>query len=198
MTVLYWAVMAINGIFIGMLFLFLNFNIDIGAARVGLIPSFIGYYFMFKGLSEVKELSDRFVKIVPFVTGMIVYSGILYTMDLFGFSTEIDFMYGTRTSGTIIAILGFVSVILSLYISYNIIMGIKDIEVVKEQSLNSKQLYSIWKLMAVLSFLTFALLLAQIPVLAIVSIITNFVVMIYYLYAFNKARKLFNEQKFLI
>ena len=176
-----------------MILVFLNFNLDIGAARIGLIPSFIGYYFMLKGIKDVREFSDRFNRIIPLVKGMIVFSCITYMFDLLGVTTEVDFFYLSASDRMFFITLGLIPVVLSLYISYNIIFGIKDIEVIKEQSLNSNQLYKTWKLMAVFSILTFAGLLLA-PVLGVVSIIINFGIMVYYLYIFNITRKLFNEQ----
>ena len=191
----YVGVASINNIFKGMILVFLNFNLDIGASRIGLIPSFIGYYFMLKGLQEIREFSGRFNRIIPLVTGMIVFSCITYILDLFGVTAaaEVDFFYASASDIMFFMILGLISVLLSLYISYNIIFGIKDIEVNKDQSLNSNHLYSTWKLMAVFSILTFAGLLL-IPVLGVIGIIINLVVMVYYLYIFNNTKKLFNEQ----
>lgn len=176
---------AISNIFIGMILIFLDFNLDIDSSRIGLLPDFLGYIFMLKGLLELAEFSDRFSNISPYVKGMIVYSGIYYVMDLFG----ISFTLGESLN----YVLGLLSTILSLYISYNIIMGIIDIETTKIQNLNSNQLYSTWKLMAVFSLITYLFVLI-IPVLAVISILASLVLGIYYLYIFYQTKNLFYEQ----
>ena len=90
--------------------------------------------------------------------------------------------------------IGIIMMIFSFYISYNIIMGIKDIEIIKEQTLNSDQLYFAWKLLVVFSVLTYVLLIF--PILAIACVVISFAIGICYLVIFNKTRKLFNEMDF--
>jgi len=170
-----------KNIFIGMILVFINFNLYIGHSRIGLIPTFLGYIFMLNGLSELTELSPKFSKVIPFCKGMLVYSVIVYALELFGLSSAISAPIGI--------VLGLVSTIVSLYISHGIIMGIMDIEAIKLQDLNSKQLYSTWKLLAIFSFAVYALLI--IPVLAIVGVIITFVISVYYLFIFHKTKKLF-------
>lgn len=168
---------AISNIFIGMLLVFLNFNINIGASQIGLIPDFVGYIIMRKGLTELFSWSDKFPRVVPYVTGMAVYSGICYALAIFGVSISL--------------ILGLFSTVVSLYISYSIIMGIKDIELSKAQDLHSERLYSTWKLLALFSLVTYALLF--IPGLSIIVMIAAFIIGVYYLIVFNETKNLFYQ-----
>ena len=55
-----------RNIFVGLLFIFLDFNLDFGTTRVGLIPDFIGYIMVFQGLKELIFLSEHFAKAKPF------------------------------------------------------------------------------------------------------------------------------------
>jgi len=167
-----------------MLLVFLNFNLDIGAARIGLIPTFIGYIFLVIGLGELIGFSPWFSKVMPFAKVMVVCSGILYGMDLFGITARL---------GVLVAvILGFGLNLIGLYISYGIVVGIKDIETTKGQDLNAGSLYRAWKLLAIFSIMAYLLL--PILVLAAFSVIASFVVGIYYLYVLNKTRNLFYLQ----
>ena len=75
-----------SNIFIGALFVFLNFTININGIKIGLIPDFIGYIIMVKGLAELENESPYFLKAKGFAKGMAVYTAILYAMDLFGLS----------------------------------------------------------------------------------------------------------------
>ena len=170
-------------IFIGMLFIFLNFHITLGTMQIGLIPAFVGYYFMLKGLSELSDFSQRFITIKPFVIGMIIYSLFFYVVDLFGGSVNIDIL--------LIMALALVHLAISLYISYSIIMGIKDIELAQQRELNSTQLYLIWKIQAVVLLITHAAFI--VPVLAIAGVVIALVTTVIYLFAFNKAKNLFYE-----
>ena len=173
-----------KSIFTGMLLVFLNFNLDINAARIGLIPTFLGYIFIARGLSELAGFSSQFSKVMPYSKGMIAYSAVCYAMDLFGISS----MLGESISFA----LGLITTIVSLFISHGIILGIRDIETTRVQNLNSEQLYSTWKLLAVFSLISYMLFL--IPVLAIVGIIVSFIIGVYYLFVFSKTKNLFYDE----
>ena len=172
-----------ENIFRGMLLVFFNFNLDIDSMRIGLIPTFIGYIFIANGLSELTGFSSYFSKIAPYVKGMTVYAGICYVMDLLGISSALGM--------PISFVLGLISTIMSLLISYSIVMGIKDIEVMRGQNLNSERLYSTWKLLAIFSLIVF--LLYIIPVLAFICMIVGFFISVYYLYVFHETKTLFYE-----
>jgi len=178
-----------RSIFIGMLFVFLNININIGGTSVGLIPDFIGYCFMLRGLTEIEGFSERFTKIKPIVKGMAIYSAFIYLFALIQGPTNVNIQYAFSSLGFFVLFLSLVSVLASLYISYNIIMGIKDIEGIQARDLHSERLHSVWKVKAVFSILTFVIIIA--PALAIISMLVSFVVAIIYLIAFNKSKKLF-------
>jgi len=179
----------VGSIFIGMIFIFLNFDLNIGNARIGLIPDFIGYSFMLNGLSELEWFSRRFSKIKPVTSGMITYSILTYAFALIGGTTSVDIQYALAPHGLFLTALGLAALLISLFISYNIIMGIRDIELYQDRNLNSGRLYSTWKMMAVFSVLTFTA--AIMPALAVVGLIVTLVATVMYLFAFNKAKNLF-------
>lgn len=167
-----------------MLLVFLNFNLDIGASRIGLIPSFLGYIFMLNGIAELTQLSGRFISVRPYIIIMTVYSGIFYIMDLLGVSAMISELAALG--------LGLLSTVMSLVISYHIVMGIREIESTKIMDLHAEKLYSTWKILAVFSLIGYVLLV--IPVLAIVSMVAGLIVGIYYLYIFNQTKNLYYQQ----
>ena len=181
-----------KSIFIGMLFVFLNFDLNIGNASIGLIPNVIGYYFMLKGLSEMVDFSERFAKVIPIVQVMMVFSVITYVLALIGGSVNVDIQSGyyviTPLNWSMLAF-GFVSVVISLYISYNIIMGIRDIELAQFRDLNVVQLYLLWKLKVLFAPLIFFIFIA--PAIAIIGTVISFVIAVIYLFAFNKAKNLY-------
>ena len=183
-------VIIINSIFTGMLLVFLNFHLNINSSKIGLIPDFLGYYYILKGLTELDGLSGHFSVAAPYTRGMIAFSSLCYAMDLFGISSLI--VVGIP----LIFVLGVTSSIISLVISYNIILGIKDIEIFRGQALNSRRLHSAWKLMAFFSLLPYALLFF--PPLDTISTIIGFIIAIHYLYTFNTTKLLFNEQNLVL
>lgn len=172
-----------RNIFIGLLFIFLDFHIDFDATRIGLIPDFIGYIIMINGLNELSFKNMRFSKIRPFAVGMAIYTGVLYAFDLLAVSFNL---------GGLSLLLGLASTIISLYISYNIVMGVKDMELAYSQQLNGDNLLTIWKVVAVLSLAIY--LLFFIPALGILCVIGNIVVAIIFLVSFNKTKNLYYAQ----
>lgn len=170
-------------LFIGMIFVFLDFTINLNATRIGLIPDFVGYIFMLQGLSELAGQSDRFTNIRPFVLGMAVYTGALYLFDLLGV---------TASAGVGSWLLGLVSTGISLYISYYIVLGVMDIEQLQMRDLNGANLLRAWKAYAIVSAAVFLLYL--IPVLNLLSIIAGFAMGIYFLVAFYKSKELYGAE----
>ncbi|NLG36645.1 MAG: hypothetical protein GX549_01420 [Clostridiales bacterium] len=173
-----------NNIWIGFIFIFLDFNLDINASRIGLIPDFVGYILMLRGLAEMAQESPRFEQARPYAVGMTIYTAMLYALDLFGFS----FAGG----GYLAYLLGLASTAISLFISYLIVMGVRDIENQTGRSLRSEPLYSAWKVMAVLSAALYILIL--IPVLGILCLILGFIIYIFFLYSFNQSKNLYYQR----
>jgi len=164
--------------------------------RIGLIPSFVGYFFMLRGLSEIMELSERFVKIMPYVKGMIFYSIFLYVLDLLGGYTVIDLHHINTTVWWIVLfvfIMMTILILLSAFISYNIIMGIKDIEAAKEQNLSTGNLYYVWKLLVGFTLFTHLVMLLGMPSLAVIGVLISFLFQLCYLYAFYKTKNLYER-----
>ncbi|MGI5878089.1 MAG: hypothetical protein ACOX7W_05730 [Christensenellales bacterium] len=173
-----------NNIWIGLIFIFLDFNLDINASRIGLIPDFVGYILMLRGLAEMAQESPRFEKARPYAVGMAIYTAILYALDLFGFSF---------TGGGYLAyLLGLASTAISLFISYLIVMGVRDIENRAGRYLRSEPLFGAWKVMAALSVALYVLML--IPVLGILCLIMGFIIYIYFLYSFNQSKNLYYQR----
>jgi len=167
-----------NKIFIGMALVFLNFNIMVGYFNVGLLPDFVGYFFILKGITELSGLSVRLYKMTPTVLIVGAFSAMVYVMELLG-------GLGAGVAGHIVML---VSINLSLFISYNFIMGLQDIEMHRKQDLNVARLFLAWKILAVGAFLPLVVRLTPVP--EIVAIAAGFAVGVYFLFELNKSRRL--------
>lgn len=171
-----------NSIFKGMIFVFLSFTFTFNNSKIDLLPDFIGYFMIIKGLDELYNQSENFIKIKPFVLGLGVYSLITFIINLAGITTEL---------GYLAVIAGILYTIFLIYITYKIILGIMDIEKKINKSLNTEKLMSNWKLMITFNILTFITIF--IPVFAIVCLIVYVVFVIAYLIAFNTTKNLYYE-----
>ena len=166
--------------FIGMLLVFLDINLNIGRITIGLIPDFIGYIIMAKGLEELSHESLYFANVKGFAKGMAVYTGILYCMNLLGLSHYFNIAS---------YLLGLAATIISLYISNRIAKGVEDMENTHGRELNATSLYSSLKFNAVFTLAAHVLII--IPFLSVICMLVAFVSAIVLLVAFNKSKKLY-------
>ena len=70
-------------IFIGLIFILFDFPISLGPVTVGLIPTFVGFFLIAKGVKALYPYSYSFksANIVSFVS--LIFSALLYAIDLF-------------------------------------------------------------------------------------------------------------------
>ena len=167
-----------RNIFIGFFLIFLDLNLTFDTSVLGLLPDFVGYLFLLRGLKELEARSTRFVQIRPFVIGMVIYSAVIYVLDLLGISVQLDWL------GLLIGIVG---TVVSLYISYVIIQGVREMETGYGVDLNGQQLESLWKIMAIVQMLVYVG--AFLPILLMLFAIVGVVLSILFLIAWNHARK---------
>jgi len=168
--------------FIGFLMVFLDFNIELGSGVIGLLPDFVGFIFIVKGLDELKGESPKFTVIRPYAVAMAAYCGLVYILDLIGLSRDMGF------AATAIGIL---ATLLSLYITYTIILGIEDIEGARGAELGGDQLMALWKPMAVIHVLSFIVPFVF-PFLGAVCIIAAVVLTIAFLVYFRRTQKAYD------
>lgn len=128
-------------IFFGVLFIHLNFNLNLGGYIINLIPNFVGYILLVQGLKEIMNETkvEVFEKTIPFCIGMGIYTGIIYLMNLFQISAYV----------WLTVILEIANFAVSFYILYSIIGVIRNIEIRYMIELNQAALYSIWKWMLI-------------------------------------------------
>jgi glucan phosphoethanolaminetransferase (alkaline phosphatase superfamily) len=169
-----------SSIFTGFLFIFLDLNLTFGQARLELIPDFIGYIILLNGLKEMSGESPAFDKVRPFATVMAFYTGIVWLFDLLGSAVSL---------GPLSFILGIVSLIISFYISYKIVMGVKDMEARYGTDLNGRSLNTAYSVLFITGILSYLLLL--LPALAILCIIVSLIAAICFLVAFHRSKNLY-------
>lgn len=169
---------------VGIIFVFFDFSITIGNADIGLIPDFIGYLLILKGIDEMSRFSERFVKVKLVSKIMFAYSLVVYVANL------LNFIFYSYTSYTIvIVVLAFISKICSLYIAYRINICIKDI-----QNTTGKYLYADELIKALATVIVFNLLLLLtivIHFLFTIGVIVSIFVNAYYIFVFYRTRSAF-------
>lgn len=165
-----------RNLFIGMIFVFLDFNLTFNSCVIGLIPDFIGYFFIMKGLQDLEGTSMHFNMVESLTKGMMVYTAITYAMDFLTLSARL---------GILAMVLGLFSMAGRLYVSYHVVLGVCDLEKESGYRMDSDVLLSRWKIMAILNVCS--ILFLMIPFVNLIFILVNFIFGVLYLAAFNKA-----------
>ena len=70
--------------FFGCLLIFLDFHLELNSVRIGLLPNFLGYYLLLRGMRELKEYSPHFSAPRGVVAALMVYSAIFMGIGSFG------------------------------------------------------------------------------------------------------------------
>lgn len=169
-----------NNIFIGFVFALLDFNLDLGSVRIGLIPDFIGYILITKGLAEMSIHSNIFYRLKFSSQFMSVFSGILYCLDIFGISDNFPIISG---------FLGLIAISMLIYIAYNVISGIQEMEQRYAIDLYGRQLKSSWSVWMVFVILTYFFLVTILfAFLSIIALFISFIANICFLVALNRSK----------
>lgn len=163
---------------IGFFLIFFELGVSLFGFSFGLLPDFVGYFFITKGIMELDDETPRFYKLRPFTIGMAILTGILYVVDLLGFSGDMG-VWGF--------VLGLVTTAFSLYISYQVTTAVSDMEARRETDLNYKQLRMYWLITACLQIGAHAFY--WLPIMALIFTLTGFVASALYLIALNRTRQ---------
>ena len=178
-------------LFWGFFFIYLNFNLNFNQHSLNVLPDFVGYILLLQGARILEDESEFFSRARPFATGMTIYSAILWIGALLGVASEANW---------ITQILGIISVIVSLYISWLLIRGVQELEDRHMSDLNGGKLMSLWKGLAVVQIaggvIGLMINLMNVGILAAVTVvlaIVGFVLIVLYLIAWNKSAAAFEN-----
>ncbi len=164
-------------IFWGFIFIFINFSFKFNGSSIDVLPDFIGYILVINGLNEMMSKSILFAKAKPISIVMLIISSLIFVTDLLGI---------TATLGSLNYLRLIVCAILYLYMTYNIVMGVKDLEGKFLIHLDGDALKSNWTFFTI--FYVLSIILALVPLLNIVLLIVGFIANICFLIAFNNSK----------
>lgn len=171
-------------IFIGFLIVFFEFNFNLGQSTIGLIPDFLGYYFILEGL---KSYSDKnwFYKSKIIIRFLFSVSSIIYILNIFGLLNAIAMI---PIFGSII-LYGYELV--TIYGYYIIAKEIKS----TGEGLNSIKesedmiLSSYVRLVVLFIMMIFGIIGDRINIFTVFAIVISFVAFIFYLVSLYKIKE---------
>ena len=151
-------------IFVGFLFVFLNFNLTLNDTYViNLLPDFVGFILLYVGTRELLEESPRYTTAGPWLLGL--------------------------NGGWVISLLTLVAAAVTYYATWLVIKGFEDIEKNNSVGIAAAESMRSWKICAILNIVAVAL--SWVPVLSVLLLLGMVVVTIMLLVSLNKTRKLY-------
>ncbi len=161
--------------FIGFLFIFLNFNITVSNHVIGLLPGFVGYIFINRGIKEFEGKVPAFDKVRIFAKIMIWVYLAVYVMDFLAINI-----------GSVYFIVSVAMLAANIYTSFNITEGILWLEETKDINIFGEELRRMWKFMIIANCVSTVTVF--IPVLNIIATVAVLVITILFLIAMNKTK----------
>ncbi len=161
-----------QNIFWGFIFVMLDFNLSIGGLTIGLIPDFIGFWFLSKGMSELAVESDTFEKNIGLAKILMICSAIIYVIDLLGLSL-----------GLLGPIIGIIMAIAHIYLEYKVVTGFFELERYNNVYLGAEDCKSKWIFTMVFNLLN--LVLVWIPIINIIGLVVAVIMNIVFLVSVN-------------
>lgn len=165
-------------IFWGFFFIVFHFNLTFGTSVISFLPDFVGYYLILSGIYELKDLASGFRKIKNWVLLLALLKVVTFLLDLAGLSS---------LNQPIAVITGIVLLVISLYVQYYIIYGIRQMEESQQMDLYAAKLFSLWKIVAACSILSYlCLILSWLAAIFIIISALFDIVFLYYLWQSKK------------
>ena len=120
-------------IFYGLLFLLIDFEIGINGFVVDLLPEFVGCYWLLQGTQSLKEESRTFGGMKKLLGNLVAVFVIYWMADICRSAFKEVFW----------AVSAAVSLLI-LYIAYQIVIGVAELEKSRSRDMNSKELRNMW------------------------------------------------------
>ena len=125
-----------TALIIGFILLYTDITVQVTEiTAIGLFPDFIGWFLIYRGLSELSHMSPKFarVKTVSLIAGFLAI--IAWLLDVFGV-TKFFGVFSLPLLGALCAA--------GLVVTYRIIEGVDDIEIDTNADLKAKEMYKIF------------------------------------------------------
>lgn len=167
-------------IIIGLLLILFELNLGVGSYRIGLIPDFIGYVFLFFGMKAEQEKCLTYKRDKLYMIPFCLFSYAIYMGDLYG---VIEGLVIPVVNIDVRMLCTFVSMLLGIYTTYAIYNGVKKVEESFSVELKTKRIMYIWRIRVLCSFVEYLSLILVIGemylVMAIANIISGIVMAVY-------------------
>ena len=173
-----------NRLFWGLLFVVLDYELKIGSVTLGLLPDFVGYWLLMKGMESLADENEYFARGRHWAFGLM-----LLHLVLFG-GALLD-----PPSMTAVGLwaLGLGGHVVGMFLLSRVIAGIRKMEKAKGLELQSEKLKFMWLIQAVMG--TIAYLLNWVPLVKTFAALASAVTGICLLAAMYGTKKRYEERE---
>ena len=166
-----------SDIFVGLILLFFNFNLNLGASSIGLLPSFVGAYLIWKGTRELADESETMRELDLVLKVAIGVHAVIWVCNFFGV---------VHAWGVLFWLLNVASQLMNLYILYQLTGGMEDLENLHGVDMRVEMLKRWWLIIFTFSVLT---VFSGWPFMSVFCTVGWFVALLGYLVCFSDGKK---------
>lgn len=166
-----------SDIFVGLILLFFNFNLNLGASSIGLLPSFVGAYLIWKGTRELAAESETMRELDTVLKVAIGVHAVIWVCNFFGM---------TRGKELELKAVDVVLQLLNLFILHQLTGGMEDLEKLRGVDMRVEMLKRWWLIIFTFSVLN---VFSGWPFMSVFCTIGWFVALLGYLIYFSDAKK---------
>jgi len=174
-------------IFIGMVFILFDFRLFLFILNFNLFPDFIGYIILLLGILELKKCSKHYKKIIPITIFMIIISSIISIINFFMINLN----------PVVYEFINIITTGIFMYLSYEIILGIKDMEKTDDNNYKAANLYKIWQVLFIVLYAGYLSLIipgfSENMFIIIFISITNIIMFLIFVIAFYITKNIYNS-----
>ncbi len=167
---------------VGILFLTLDFFVSLGSMKIGLLPDFLGYYLILRGMQDLEGQCPRFRKLQPLAIGLAALSLAPFFMDILGMRTQISLVS---------IALGGLEQVARLVMVHQLVKGVLDLEKQRGLALQGARLRALWLAWMLVS--TLAWLCGWMPLVGTAAAFAAGILAICLLIAFYKTARLYKN-----
>jgi hypothetical protein len=167
-----------SNILVGLILMFVNINIGLGALSIDILPDFAGAYLVWKGTRELAEESQCMRELDAVLKAAIVVHALLWGFQLFGLADS---------WGVVSWIFRLAAGLLNIYILYQITGGVEELEQLHSVDMGSRMLRRWW--IGIFAFSVLNLVLPKWTFWTILCVIGWFMALLGYLVCFNDGKK---------
>lgn len=135
-------------LFWGLLFVALDYDVTVGSLTIGLIPDFLGFWLLMKGMETLADESKCFDRGRHWAFGMVLLSVVLYVKSFLNLSS------GSKVGFWVLGLVGFC---VGLFVLHQMVAGIRQMERRRGWVLQGEKLKTMWLFYAVMGLIGYLL-----------------------------------------